>query len=300
VVSEELSARNRGFGLGVLSAVGGMGGALTLLVYAFVDKVPYGWRFLFIVGGFGLLCVPWLWRSLNETRRFSEHQDLAAVATAESSLLQPLVDIGRHHRWRLLALVGVIAPVWVILEPGTVFVSKHLQDDLGYSPAQVSLLMAICGIATPLGNMLGGTVSDRIGRRPVTGVVSLMLSAAVALFYLGSGVFVVGLGLALVMMSLGALQVLQAALSTELFPTGLRSTAAGVREAVATLGASVGLVGLSVLFATTGSHAESIVWLLVLTPVAPIILFFVPETAGRELEEIGMDRDDRDEAPDSG
>ena len=66
VVTEELSADNRGWGLGVLSAVGGMGGALTLLVYAFVDHLPFGWRFLFVVGGFGLLCVPWLWRSLQE------------------------------------------------------------------------------------------------------------------------------------------------------------------------------------------------------------------------------------------
>ena len=70
VVSEELSADNRGWGLGVLSAVGGLGGAVTVLVYAFVDKVPYGWRFLFVVGSFGLLCVPWLWSSLQETRRF--------------------------------------------------------------------------------------------------------------------------------------------------------------------------------------------------------------------------------------
>jgi predicted MFS family arabinose efflux permease len=190
------------------------------------------------------------------------------------------------HGWRLLALVGVIAPIWVVLEPGTVFVSKHLQDDLGYSPGQVGLLMGLCGAATPLGNMLSGTISDRFGRKPVTFAISLLLSVALALFYNGTDAISQILGLALIFMSLGAIMVLQTALATELFPTGLRSTASGVREAVGTVGASLGLGIMSLLFGLTGSHPASITWLLLLTPISPLILLFLPETAGRELEEI--------------
>ena len=80
--------------------------------------------------------------------------------------------------------------------------------------------------------------------------------------------------------------VLQAALATELFPTGLRSSASGVREAFATIGAAAGLYGLGALYGVTQSHPVSITWLLVLTPIAPIALLFVPETAGRNLEDI--------------
>ena len=290
VVSEELSAENRGWGLGVLAAAGGLGGALTLLVYAFVEQLPYGWRSLFIAGGFGLLCVPWLWRSLKETQRFSEHRHRRDAGGEGGVAWEPLRDIVRLHGRRLLALVGVITPAWVILEPGTVFVSKHLQDGLGYSPAQVGLLMAVCGIATPLGNMLSGTISDRFGRKPVTFAISLLLSLALALFYGGSTTVTQVLGLALVFLSLGAIMVLQTALATELFPTGFRSTAAGIREAVGTVGASLGLSVLSLLYGVTGSHPTSILWLLVLTPISPLILLFVPETAGRELDEIGADR----------
>ena len=192
VVSEELAADNRGRGLGLLSAVGGMGGALALLVYAFVDQLPYGWRSLFVVGSFGLLCVPWLWRSLQETRRFSDHLNDSDLSALGGPAWQPLRDIGRRHGWRLAALVGVIAPVALILEPASIFVSKHLQDDLGYSPGGVGLLMAVCGIATPLGNVLSGTTSDRFGRKPVTILMSLLLSIAVALFYNGAGTVVAG------------------------------------------------------------------------------------------------------------
>lgn len=286
VVSEELTAKNRGWGLGLLSAVGGLGGALTLLVFAFVDQLPYGWRALFVVGGFGLLGVPWLWRSLHETRRFTDHQGQRNAAEIEAPAWQPLVDLARHHGTRLAVLVGVVAPIAIILEPGSVFVSKHLQDDLGYTPGEVGLLIALCGIGTPLGNMLAGTLSDRFGRKPVTFGVSLLLSGAIAIFYNGQGTVAIAVGTALLFMCLGGLLVLHTALATELFPTPLRSTAAGLREAVGTLGASLGLFVVSGLFAATGSHAASITWILVLTPISPLVVLLIPETAGRELEEI--------------
>jgi MFS family permease len=100
----------------------------------------------------------------------------------------------------------------------------------------------------------------------------------------------VAVGLALVFMSFGSLLVLHSALATELFPTAYRSTAAGVREAVATVGASLGLGLLTLIYAATGSHPASITWLLLLTPISPLILLFIPETAGRELGEIAPDK----------
>jgi len=83
--------------------------------------------------------------------------------------------------------------------------------------------------------------------------------------------------------------VLHGALATELFPTAFRSTAAGMREAVGTVGASLGLWILSLLYGATGSHPASITWVLLPTPISPLIILFIPETARRELEEISSD-----------
>jgi hypothetical protein len=54
--------------------------------------------------------------------------------------------------------------------------------------------------------------------------------------------------------------------------------------------ASLGLGLLALLYAAMGSHPASITWLLLLTPISPLILLFIPETAGRELEEIATDK----------
>ena len=142
---------------------------------------------------------------------------------------------------------------------------------------------------TALAEALSDYVS-RFGRKPVTIVMSLLLSFGLALFYNGTRPVAQVLGLALLFMSLGGLMVLHTALATELFPTAFRSTAAGEREAVGTVGASMGLWILSLLYGVTGSHSVSITWVLLLTPISPFILLFIPETARRELEEIAPDQ----------
>ncbi len=74
--------------------------------------------------------------------------------------------------------------------------------------------------------------------------------------------------------------VLHGALATEPLPTAFRPTAAG------TVSACLGLWIPSLLYSATGSHPASITWLLLLTPISPLSILFIPETARRELDEI--------------
>ena len=53
-----------------------------------------------------------------------------------------------------------------------------------------------------------------------------------------------------------------------------------------TTGGALGLLFESVLFNITGSHARDVCYLTVFWIIAPAIIWFFPETSGRELEEI--------------
>ncbi len=81
--------------------------------------------------------------------------------------------------------------------------------------------------------------------------------------------------------------------STELFPTKYRSSATGFRGFVATIAAILGLSAVSGLFLIFNSNWISIAVLCGICILVPLIVwFFLPETAGRTLEEISPDGDD--------
>ena len=88
------------------------------------------------------------------------------------------------------------------------------------------------------------------------------------------------------------------ALGSELFPTSYRSTAGGMRLVMATLGGFGGYTAESMIYpyalASLGdvpgaaqlAHGVAITWMLPLLVAAALMLALVPETAGRELEDI--------------
>ena len=80
------------------------------------------------------------------------------------------------------------------------------------------------------------------------------------------------------------------ALSTELFPTSHRGTAAGWLQLVETLGAAGGLLAVSWLTPTGQSAIPAVEIVLFATLVAAAAVLFLPETGRRALEEISAER----------
>jgi putative MFS transporter len=286
VITEELDADVRGFGVGLMAAFGGLGHGLASLLYSQVEVLPFGWRALYGLGVAPLLLLAWLRRGLPETRRFEAERAARPDRSPLAAFLAPLASLTRRHPARLAALCLAVAPFWFGASTALVFMSKFLQETHGYGPGTVAVLFLVGGSVAVLGNLLAGRASDTLGRRPVVLGFLAANAAAVAAFYNAPAALVPLCWIALVF-SFFAIDVIFTALGSELFPTAYRSTASSIRALAATLGAVLGLWSEGFLYGVTGSHAAAISWMLLGSLVSMLaVALSLPETAQRSLEEI--------------
>lgn len=293
VIVEEFNPEHRGWGIGAAGAIQATGAGFASLMFGFVEILPYGWRSLYAVGLMPLALIAYWRRTLPETERFERLQQARDTGHRHTSLLHGVVALVKDHPRRFTALALAVFVFSMAASAAGFFAPKFLQDVHGWSPAQVAVLTFTGGAFAIIGNPAAGWLSDRFGRRPTTALFSLGMCITAVLFYSSLGIFPALLWVALIFTLMGS-DVTLSTYGAELFPTSQRSTATGARGFVATLGGIIGLATVSALFGILGSNWAAIsvlAGLVVLVPVIVLTLF--PETAGRALEEIAPERDDR-------
>jgi MFS family permease len=283
MVAEELPAEHRGWGIGMLGALGAFGHGLGALLFSMIELLPFGWRALYAVGAIPLLALPAMRRSLRETTRFAAHRAGTATAAGWFSWVRPLAALARSHPGRAL-LIG-LAGFSLALGGISVFQfsSKFVRESHGWAPWQYALMIFVAGGIGIGGNVVAGWLGDRIGRRIVGFVALALYPAAGIAFYQGPETTVaVCFGLIVFLSNAG--DVVIRAFASELFPTGQRGASAGWLTLLQTFGYITGLVlvGRGMKDGTDLPLAISMVALSVL--VAAVCMLLLPESRGQELE----------------
>ncbi|HEU0162729.1 MAG TPA: MFS transporter [Rhizomicrobium sp.] len=284
VIAEEVSERARGWGNGVLSAMYYVGAGLASLVFALIDLLPYGWRAIYLIGSLPLFLVAFLRRRLPETRRFAEQPPPAGSRLRVAAQL--LKDIARQYPRRVALVVIAAAAFGFAISPATVLAQKYLQDVYHFSPGQVTLLLVPGGLVGLALAILAGRLSDRLGRKPLAFAIVALAGLCFFLFYNGAPGWAIPLLWILAFFGFFSGDALIAGFALEIVPTQYRATVSGLRYLVEITAGAVALALEGVLYDRLGGHGPAIQALLLAIPITLIAVLFLPEPAGRKLEDM--------------
>jgi len=287
VIVEEMNAASRGWSVGALAAMNNLGGGIVSLTFAFVTVIPYGWRSLYAIGSVPLFIVAFLRRRLPETQRFeiraSEAKKLASHVAVTLDLIRRLLT---EYPGRVTATL-LAGFCWAAsVAPAGNLGIKYMQQTLGYAPWQTTLLIVPGGMLALSLNIRAGRLSDQIGRKKVIMVSALLAAMSFALFYSGLKLPFIGAVWILTFTFGLTTDTLFSGIGAEVFPTTYRATLGAISSTVSALGAALSLYFEGPLYDLLGGHGPAVSVPLVGVLLTIAFIAFLPEPAGKVLEEI--------------
>ncbi len=292
IVAEEVPARNRGWGIGILGAIGAFGFGLGAILFAFIDDLPFGWRSMYLVGGIPLLLMPMFRRLVPETQRFiEEHEARLRGERGDSGWIGPILEMVREYPGRSLAVAAMAFFFATGSSPAFGLLADFVQSTHDWEPSDYSIMALVAGTFGVVGNSAMGWAADRLGRRPVAMFGFGLFPLCSLTLYAGPEWAIPFVWVPFVFLLTGA-NVLMRIVSTELFPTSSRNTALGWETLMETLGGATGYALVGALTMTDASIAPAAIGISGLTLVSVFVVRLMPETAGLELEATSQHQSD--------
>jgi putative MFS transporter len=280
--AEEFPAERRGFVIGALQAWTSFGSIVCAAVVPVLLDTAYGWRSVYLLGVLPLLLLAYARRGLRETARF---EALAKTAGAKGG--RGLLDVWRSpYRARVLQLALIWGLTYICTQNAIFFWKEFAVAERGLTDGQVGVAIAVGSLGSLPLVFLVGRLFDGWGRRPAAALICLLLAASVVAAYQVSGYwFLVGALTVAIFANASVLSLLNS-FTTELFPTERRGDAfAWANNLLGRIGYVIGPVVVGAAAGVMGwSNSVSLTVVSVLGALG-LILWWLPETRGRELEE---------------
>jgi MFS family permease len=294
-LAEVVPAKRRGVAMGIMQAGYPVGFFLAGAVFlVFTDWLGLGWRacYLFLVIPGLAICVPML-VMLRESATWLKtraERATAALSTADVGRTRYLDLFAPAHRRNTLIATGLHVFGAIYSYGIVVWMPSALIIDFGFDKAAVSYFIMVSWTAGTAGYLLAGRLADHYGRKSVlAGYVGLGLVAVVLLNVMkatGShdmiGLVVLG---CMIGISVGV-TVIYITYSSEIYPAAVRTVGLGFSVAI---GKVVAVLVPTLLGAVAEVSSVSAA-LLLSTGLGLLMIPAIlagPETAGRDLDEIG-------------
>jgi MFS family permease len=281
IAAEETTSRHRAAAMSLVTAGYGVGAGVAAIVRGVGEDV-IGFRPLFALAAVPLILVLLVSRRLEEPTRYRELHitDEASPATR----LPRFGDVPTELRARLLLFAGLGFAISFATGPLNTYLFVYAEGVLGIAPSTMAVVIVLAGPIGLAGLLAGRWGADRLGRRPTAAVAQVGVAMGGAATYnLGAEGALAGY---LAMVGIGAAFAPAAtALASELFPTHVRSTAAGWLAASGVIGAVAGLLAFGALADLLDGFGPAALVIAIPVAVAVVGYAWLPETRGLELEE---------------
>ncbi len=286
VVAEEVAAGARGWANGTLASLVYFGAGIASLLFAAVTILPYGWRSLYAIGAGTIFLVAFLRRQLPETKFFAKEENRQRAVSKAAETARLLRGLVTDFPGRIAAVLIAAAALGFATAPAMFLASKYLQTDYHLPAWQVTAIFIPGGMAGLALAILSGRASDRLGRKPVAMALVTLAGLSFFLFYAGAPGWAMPVLWTLSFFGFFAGDALIAGFALEIVPTRYRATVSGLRYVASIAAGALSLVLEGRLYDHFGSHAPALQTLLCTIPLTLLAVLFLPEPAGKSLEEM--------------
>lgn len=284
MAAEEMPASRRGMVIGVIGACSALGAIVCVGVVPPLLDTAYGWRSVYFVGIVPLVILAYARRGLKESGRFLEAQAARGDDHEQGSLFALLRT---PHRKRVIQLGIIWSLTFFCTNNAVTWWKQFAMDERGFTKEMVSGSITLAALVSMPLVFYAGKLLDQIGRRRGAVVIFSVSIVGVLSAYGLHGRWPLTIALTAGIFGASAVLPVLNAFTTELVPTSVRAdTFAWANNVIGRIGYVTGPIVVGQVADTYGFGTGVHVTTLGLVGAIILILLWLPETGGRELEEI--------------
>lgn len=267
-------------------------GGFISLVLSESQIAEWGWRIPFLLGAAGAIFALYLRRGMHESEVFNDEDiDSVSITPAQKVIAEPADLKGRKPRsrvWSILLIIGMVSGVTSAHYTWSSYVSTYAISQQGMSIQGAYWVTVIAQVIALVALPLWGSLSDRIGRKPVIYIfaIAMIILQIPLMAMITDEPWTLFVASTIALVFVAASGSLLASIMSEVFPTAERTQSIGLAYSV-----SVAVFGGTAPYVYQLFVSLNLAWLsggfvALLCILTLISMKLLPETKGVDLRTV--------------
>lgn len=289
--NEESKQNKRALNTNIILMAGLLGAIIMVIFrFIFVTDVNPNWRGMTLFPMiFGIPLSIVIYFTLKETSEFQSMKE--ATETHSRSFIGDIKSVFQIENKKSFIFILVISFLFGFSNLFIGLFEKYISDVGSIPQSQVNILFFLTIFTVLIAYLTNGFLADRIGRKPLLYLWSLLLPFSVIMWVFGAhnssnAFIIVFFSYAISHISYWGLWGIIRIVALELMPTDRRGTGIGVRSLVGAVGITVGQLINSFIVIDLGLGITFTIFVLGNFLIIPLGFLFVKETKGIKLADI--------------